>query len=58
MQTVAAIVAAGVPWVVACQEGETAAGLREGAGAFATNGFGDISPGGLAWLPPSSSRSC
>lgn len=49
VQTVAAVAAAGVLWVIALgRDGATADALREGAGAFATNGFGDMSPGGFS----------
>lgn len=49
VQVVAAIAAAGVLWVVALgKAGASAEGLRKGAGAFATNGFGDFSPGGYS----------
>jgi len=49
VQTIGAIAAAGVLWVVALgRDGATAETLRDGAGAFATNGFGDLSPGGFS----------
>ena len=48
-QVVAATAAAGVLWVIALGAPDaTAEGLREGAGAFATNGYGDLSPGGFS----------
>ena len=51
-QVVGATVAAGVLWVIALgAPGATADGLREGAGAFATNGYGDLSPGGFGLGP-------
>ena len=49
VQVVAAIAAAGVLWVVALgKAGASAEALRKGAGAFATNGYGDFSPGGYS----------
>jgi aquaporin Z len=48
-QVLGAIAAAGVLWVIALgQDGMTADLLREGG--FATNGYGDLSPGGYSLL--------
>ena len=49
VQVVAAIAASGTLWLIAInQKGMTADKLKTGPGAFATNGFGDLSPGGYA----------
>ena len=48
-QVVGAVLASGLLWAVATgRAGTTSDSLREGAGAFATNGYGDFSPGGFS----------
>ncbi|MCC5951709.1 MAG: aquaporin Z [Acidimicrobiia bacterium] len=48
-QVIGAVLAAGALWIVALGAPDvTADSLREGAGAFATNGYGDLSPGGYS----------
>ncbi len=49
VQTIGATVAAGLLWVIKMgQDGATTEALKTGAGAFATNGFGTMSPGGYS----------
>ena len=46
-QVVGAIAAAGLLWVIVLgRDGATADALKQGPGAFATNGYGSMSPGG------------